>query len=134
MVSRRPSQVGSAIRLQQVHHCRSNPDVASLNRSKPSNGLPRTQIWGTLLTDAQLLNDVFVTLGIVGLQVVEQTPPLADHHQKTTPGRVVVLVRFEVLRQVGDPLAQDCDLHLGTAGVARVRGESADDVLFALSR
>src|SRR5271169_182826 len=72
----------------------------------------------TLLTNAQFLNDVFVALGIVGLQVVEQATPLADHHQKATPGRVVVLVGLEVLRQLSNPLAQNRDLHLGTAGVA----------------
>src|SRR5512147_744660 len=36
----------------------------------------------TLLADAKFRNDVFVALGVVFLEVVEQATPLADQHQK----------------------------------------------------
>ncbi len=58
-----------------------------------------------LLADAEFLNDLLVALGVVFLKVVEQTPPLAHHHQKPAPRRVVFLVRFEMLRQLANALA-----------------------------
>src|SRR6266705_6460399 len=71
-----------------------------------------------LLADAKSLNNVFVALGVVFLEVVQQAAPLAHHHEKTAPGRVVLLVGVEVLRQLPYPLAQNRNLHFRTAGVA----------------
>src|SRR6266705_1159556 len=42
---------------------------------------------GPLLADAKSLNNVFVALGVVFLEVVQQAAPLAHHHEKTAPGR-----------------------------------------------
>jgi hypothetical protein len=36
-----------------------------------------------LLAEAESLNNRLVALGIVGLEVVKQTPTLADQHEKT---------------------------------------------------
>ena len=58
-----------------------------------------------LLAEAEFLNDRLVTLGIVFLEVVEQATTLADQHEKTAARAVVLLVRFEVLRQLANPLA-----------------------------
>src|SRR6266404_3904969 len=44
-----------------------------------------------LFADAEFLNDVFVRLGIVALEVVKQTTTSADHHEKTATGRVIFL-------------------------------------------
>ena len=52
------------------------------------------------------------------LEVVEQAAALADHHQQAAARVVVLLVRLEVLGQVGDALGQDRDLHLRRTGVA----------------
>ena len=73
-----------------------------------------------LLADAQLLNDLFVALGIVLSEVVEQAATLADHHEKTAPGGVVLLMRLEMLRQFTNPFTQDRDLDLGRPGIRRV--------------
>ena len=70
-----------------------------------------------LLADSKFLDDVFITLGVVFLQIIQQAATLADHHEQTAPGGVVFLVRFEVLGQLADPLTQDCNLHFRASGV-----------------
>jgi hypothetical protein len=70
-----------------------------------------------LFADSKFLDDVFVTFGIVLLQIVEQAATLADHHEQTTPGSMIFLVIFEVLRQLTDPLAQDCNLNFRAPGI-----------------
>lgn len=54
---------------------------------------------------------------------------LTDQDEQTTTGVVVVLVRLEVLGQVGDPTGEHGDLDLGGAGVALLLAELADDLL-----
>ncbi len=70
-----------------------------------------------LLTDSKFLDDVFIALGIVLLQIVQQATPLADHHEQAAPGGVVLLMRLEVLGQLTDPLTQDSNLHFRASGI-----------------
>ena len=58
-----------------------------------------------LLTQAEFLDDTFISVGIVLFEVVEQATTLADHHEKSAARAVVLLVRFEVLRQLANPFA-----------------------------
>jgi len=87
-----------------------------------------------LLADAEFLNDVFVTLGVVLLEVVEQATPLADQHEKAAAGTMVLLVGLEVLRKLTDALAQNRDLHFGAARVRTVDSVLLDNALFLISR
>lgn len=73
-----------------------------------------------LLADAELLDDALVTIGIVLLQVVEQAATLADQHEQAAARTVVFLMRFEVLRQLTDALAQQSDLDFRATGVSSV--------------
>src|SRR5579863_8182698 len=82
----------------------------------------RTWRGKTLLAEAQPLHHVFVAVGIVSLEVVQQASPLADQHEKTAARAMIFLVCFEVLRQLTDPLAQQRDLNFWTA---RIRGMRA---------
>ena len=86
-----------------------------------------------LLANAEFADNVFVSFGVVGLQVVEQAATLADHHQETAAGGVILLMRLEVLRQLTDSLTKHRDLDLGATGVVIVRAEPGNDVLFTLS-
>ncbi|HKW74803.1 MAG TPA: hypothetical protein VJN64_04700, partial [Terriglobales bacterium] len=86
-----------------------------------------------LFADSKFLDDVFITFGIVLFQIVEQAAALADHHEKTAPGGVVLFMLFEVLGQLPDPLAQDGNLHFRAASIGLVRAESVDDVCLSLS-
>ena len=75
-----------------------------------------------LFTEAESLDDGLVTLGIVRLEVVQQATSLADQHEKTAARAMILLVCFEVLRQVTNALAQQCDLNFRAT---RVGGMSA---------
>lgn len=89
----------------------------------PGTHLPPTGDLGSkrpvtrLLTDSKFLDDVFISIGIVRLQIVQQATPLADHHEQTPPGGVVLLVRLEVLGQITDPLTQNCNLDFRASGI-----------------
>ena len=87
-----------------------------------------------LLADAEFLNHVLIPLRIVCLQIIEQAAAPAHHHEKPTAGCVVFDMRLEVLGQLSDPLAQDGNLDLRTAGIVVVSPVSGDDVRFLLSR
>jgi len=58
-----------------------------------------------LLAQAEPGDDIFIALGIVGFQIVEQATPLADQHEKSTARAVIFQVRFEVFRQLTNALA-----------------------------
>jgi hypothetical protein len=58
-----------------------------------------------LLAESKFLNHGLISIGTVGLEVVEQATPLAHQHKKAAARTVVFLVRFEVLRQLTDTLA-----------------------------
>src|SRR5258708_13365424 len=87
-----------------------------------------------LFADAELLNDVFVRLGIVALEVVKQATTSADHHEKTATGCVVLLMGLEMFGQFADPFAQNCNLNLWATGVRRIRTHLASNPLFSPSR
>ena len=86
-----------------------------------------------LLADAEFLNDGFVALGVVFLEVVEQATPLADQHEKTTARAMILLVRLEVFRQLTNALAEQCDLYLRTTRVCRMRAVLVNEGLLLLS-
>src|SRR5690606_37392725 len=75
---------------------------------------PPAAPWLTrLLTNAERGDDLAVPLDVVAAQVVEQAAALADELQETAARVVVLRVRLEVLREVGDALGEQRDLHLG---------------------
>jgi hypothetical protein len=92
-------------------------------------GIPGQQ----LLADAELPNDRLIPLGIVFLEVVEQATALADQHEKSAARAVVFLVRFEVLRQLADALAEQSDLNFRASGIARMRAVSVNEGFLLLS-
>ena len=86
-----------------------------------------------LLADTEFPNDCFVALGIVSLEVVEQATPLADQHEQAAARAVVLLVRFEVVRQLANAFTDNGDLNLGTPRVSRVRLILVNDRFLLLS-
>jgi hypothetical protein len=66
---------------------------------------------------AELRDDVLVPASIFRLQMIQQLAPLADKLEQAAPGMVILGVRFEMLRQVDDPLGQKSDLYLGGTGI-----------------
>jgi hypothetical protein len=86
-----------------------------------------------LLADAHLLNNGFVTLGVVFLEVVEQATPLADQHEKTAARAMIFLVCFEVLRQMTNALTQKGDLDFRAASVGGMGTVLVNEGLLLLS-
>lgn len=101
----------------------------SIYERRCENGPPQV----LLLADAEFVDYVLVALGIVVLEVVQQAATLADHHQETAAGGVILLVRLEMVRQLTDSLAEHRNLDLGAAGVVIVGAEPGNDVCFTLS-
>jgi len=99
--------------------------------SRPKSRRVAAQV--LLLANAEFLDNVLITLGIVVLEVVEQAATLADHHQETAAGGVILLVCLKMVRQFTDPFAKHRDLNLGAAGIVIVGAEPGNDVLFTLS-
>ena len=53
-----------------------------------------------------------ITLDICALEIVQKTSALRDHLEQAAPRMVIFLVRFEVLGQLVDALAEQRNLHL----------------------
>src|SRR5579884_1291457 len=104
------------------------PKASDFERLKPWN----FETWN-LLADAELADHGFVALGIVFLEVVEQTAPLAHQHEKSAARAVVFLVRLEVLRQLSDAFAEQGDLNFRAPGIARMRAVLVNEGFLLLS-
>ena len=103
-----------------------------LRLSESKNRLP-TEPVAQLLADAELRDDGFIPFRVVLLQIVQQATSLADQHEKSAARAVVFLVRFEMLRQLTDALAQQRDLNFRTSRIGGVRAIGVNDGLFLLS-
>ena len=87
-------------------------DRAGLRRAP---GSPRRQ--DRLAADTQTLNQGLIPFRIATLQIIQQLAP-AGHHGKESPAGVVILfVRFEVLGELQNPLAENCYLNFWRAGI-----------------
>src|ERR1700678_2745802 len=74
-----------------------------------------------LLADSEFADHVAIAVRVVRFQVIQQAAALAYQHQQSTPGCMILLVGFEMLGKVVDPLAQNRDLELLRTGV-RISG------------
>src|SRR2546426_3716283 len=73
-----------------------------------------------LLPEFQFSSDVRVPIGVLAVEVIQQTPALPDHHEQSTPGAVVFDVLLQVLGQMIDALCQQGDLNIRRPCVAFV--------------
>jgi hypothetical protein len=64
------------------------------------------------------------------LEVPEQSPPLTDHHEQTSPAMMILVIGFQMLGEVVDTLSQQRYLDLGRT---RVRGMRAVFIYNCLS-
>jgi hypothetical protein len=70
-----------------------------------------------LSADTEFLEHGLVTIRVRVPQVRQQTAAAGHHLQKTPPRRMVLLMRLEVIVQLGEPLAQQRNLNFRGAGV-----------------
>jgi hypothetical protein len=80
-----------------------------------------------LAPQTQLGDETAISLNVFSTEIVEQTPALADHEQKTTTAVVVVLVVAKMLGQMVDPLCEQSHLDFRGTGVALVGTELFDN-------
>jgi hypothetical protein len=100
---------------------------------RPDDGGIRTRsVKPVLLPDSQLLNQTPIAIHALLLQIIQEAAALADELQQSTPGMVILLVGFEMLREIPDALAQQSDLDLGRTGIPLMGVEFTDDLLFLL--
>jgi len=83
------------------------PTMASTARKRPKP-LPQE-----LSAQAELGEDLSISIDVFALQVIEKPAALADHHQQAAPAVVVVLVGTEMVGQMIDAIAQQGHLDLG---------------------
>jgi hypothetical protein len=65
-----------------------------------------------LPAQSQTIHYLMVAFNVCTLQIIQQTPTLRDHFQQAAPRMIVLLVGLEMLREVVDPLTQQCNLNL----------------------
>jgi hypothetical protein len=86
-----------------------------------------------LLADTKSLNNGLIALGIVSLQVIEQATALANQHEQTAPGTVILLVSLKMLGQLTNALTQQRNLDFRTPSIGLVRTVRVNNGLFLLS-
>jgi hypothetical protein len=95
------------------------------------NGRPKTTIAKTELSaEAEALDELTVALNVDIRQVAEQATTLTHEEQQAAARVVIVLVLFEVLREIFNAGGEESNLHLGGTGVTRVSCVLFDDCLF----
>ena len=71
-----------------------------------------------LVAQFQLFRNGLVAAQILALQIIQQAPALADHHQQPAARAVIFFVGLQMLRQMIDALRQQRDLHVRRTGVS----------------
>src|SRR5205823_14323115 len=89
---------------------------------------------GTLLPQAQPADDRQVSVPVLVAKVGQQAGPLADHLQEAAPAGVVLLVRAQMLGELGDPSCEQSDLHFRRARVAGLAPILVNDLRLAVLR
>jgi hypothetical protein len=118
--------------------CKKALVLGKTSLGKPSSGNPvkirlHRKPVALLFADTELGDYGLIPFRVVLLQVVEQAATPAYHHEKSAARAMVFLVRFEVVRQLTNAFAQQCDLNFGTSGIGRVRAIRINYGLFLLS-
>ena len=87
----------------------------------------------SLTTKTKLCDDLSISFYLILLQGIEKSATLANHLQQPSSGVMVLLVCFEVIGQVGNPLAQNSDLNFGRTRVRVVVAELTDQLGLSIS-
>jgi hypothetical protein len=83
-----------------------------------------------LLADTERLDDSPVTIDILGFEIIEEPPPLANQHEQAPPRMVVLVMDLEVLGKIRDSLREERDLNLGRARVTRLSSKLLNNLCF----
>src|SRR6185437_10577211 len=127
-----PATSPAAEKLRRIHR----PVFHMEQGLRPMSGLGASDstsaFW--LLADTELADYGPVAVRIVQLQVIQQAAALADQHQQSTAGCMILLVRLEMLGQLSNPLTQNRNLDFRRTGVRIVGAEAFNQVCFLSGR
>ena len=84
-----------------------------------------------LAADAELLNQPFIAVKILRVQIIEQPATLADQTQKSAARMMILGVALEMIGELLDARREQSDLHFGRTTVVRCRSVSLDYFPFA---
>ena len=65
------------------------------------------------MTEAKRVDEVTIPFQIGALEILQQAPALAHHHEQAPPSVVILGVCPEMIRERIDALGQQGDLHPG---------------------
>jgi hypothetical protein len=85
-------------------------------------------------TNAKSLDQPLVTAVVGAPEIIQNLAPLRHELQQSAPRVIVFDMRFEVFRQIIDPLRQEGNLHLGRTGIAGFDGIRLDKLRFTRGR
>ena len=83
-----------------------------------------------LFPQTQSPDDVSVALRVLSIQIRQVTPALTDQLQQSPPRMLVVLVYFQVFRQLANPGSQQRNLYFWRTGIAGMDIVLLNDVCF----
>src|SRR5204862_4716313 len=93
-----PNPPSRAQESEVVPRVREHPPPAGIGRHVPS--WKRASALAPLTPQSEVLDDLAIPVDLGGLEVIQQPTALSDHPEQPAPGRVIALVRLEVLSQV----------------------------------
>ena len=80
------------------------------------------------MADSKALNQSLVALRTTGAQITQQTTATLHHQQQTSARMVIFLMRLEMLRQLGNPSAQDSNLNFWRSGIRLMDPEFRNNI------
>src|SRR5690554_4529486 len=87
-----------------------------------------------LATQTKTLDQLKVTIAILLTEIVQQLTTLVYHPDKTTTGMVILIVDLEVILQLVDVGAQQCNLHFRGTSVTFSLLIIFNDLCFLIGR
>jgi hypothetical protein len=95
--------------------------------------LPKAQVaLRKLLAELELLGNRLVAVYVGSLQIIEQTPPLANHHEQSPAGAMILLIFLKVIGEMVDALRQQRNLDIRRAGIPLVELKITNRLRFCL--
>jgi hypothetical protein len=70
-----------------------------------------------LLTQVELLDQVFIPVGVRLAEVIEQAPSHCHHFEEAAARGMIFGVTLQMFRKLRDPLSEECDLHIRASGI-----------------
>ena len=67
----------------------------------------------SLLTQLEFLRHRLVTTHVRGVQIIQEPPPFADHHEQSAPGAVIFAVFLQMVGQMVNSFGEQRNLDIG---------------------